>query len=549
MNRKRLRVLLGLLVVTSVGALTAHRLPMFLDPQLASVEGRAFDEIVVRNALAGDARSQYWLGLYYANGTMGRKEDPAEALNWFRKAAESGEGEAQFVLGSLLIGRRGWSFFVPGTPDSIPDREEGLKWLRCAAERGLREAQFTLAAELQHPIGLGPANPTESLQWYRKAAAQGHSEAQCNLGHVYAFGTLGQSKDYSEAIKWYSKAADQSNAEAMLTLAGLYIDGKGVQKDYGEGVELLLQAANCATFDSDVARSAFFQLGLHCESGSIVPRDLIEAYKWFNLCTASGDTKGEVWRDRLVDKMTPKQIAEGQRRATDFLARRDARSQQAREGKQPNSTDGVEATGSGFFVTEDGWFFTSHHVVENAHKIVIQVKGGKFPAKLVKRDAANDLAILKVEGRFRALPVAASGAVQLGESVFTIGFPNVGLQGFEPKLTRGEVSSIAGIQDDPRHFQISVPVQPGNSGGPLVDMRGNVVGIVRMQMDDIKALKITGSLPQNVNYAVKGSLLLSLLESVPGLPAKLKQLHIGKERKLEDVVKEAQEAAALVLVY
>src|SRR5207249_3907696 len=105
----------------------------------------------------------------------------------------------------------------------------------------------------------------------------------------------------------------------------------------------------------------------------------------------------------------------------------------------------------------------------------------------INRDAANDLAILKVEGKSRALPVAASRIVQLGEPVFTIGFPNVALQGFEPKLTRGEVSSLAGIQDDPRYFQISVPVQPGNSGGPLVDSRGNVVGIVGMRMDDIKA--------------------------------------------------------------
>jgi hypothetical protein len=70
-----------------------------------------------------------------------------------------------------------------------------------------------------------------------------------------------------------------------------------------------------------------------------------------------------------------------------------------------------------------------------------------------------------------------------------------------------------------------------------------------MQMDDIKALKITGSLPQNINYAVKGSLLLSLLESVPALSAKLKQSYTAKERRFEDVVKEAQEATALVLVY
>ena len=119
---------------------------------------------------------------------------------------------------------------------------------------------------------------------------------------------------------------------------------------------------------------------------------------------------------------------------------------------------------------------------------------------------------------------------------------------FPRKLAKGEIASLAGAADDPRYFQISLPVQPGNSGGALVDARGNVVGIVAAKLDASAALAATGSLPENVNYAVKSSLLLSFLESVPDVAAKLKEPNT-KDESFEEVVKSAQEAAVLVLVY
>ena len=107
---------------------------------------------------------------------------------------------------------------------------------------------------------------------------------------------------------------------------------------------------------------------------------------------------------------------------------------------------------------------------------------------------------------------------------------------------------ISSAGDDPRYFQISVPVQPGNSGGVLVDERGNVIGIVSAKLDASAALAASGALPENVNYAVKSSLLLSFLESVPEVSDKLKAPNTADE-KFEDVVKSAQDAAVLVLVY
>ena len=144
--------------------------------------------------------------------------------------------------------------------------------------------------------------------------------------------------------------------------------------------------------------------------------------------------------------------------------------------------------------------------------------------------------------------MVACRGVKLGGTVATVGFPDPGLQGFAPKLAKGEIAALSGAGDDARYFQISAPVQPGNSGGALMDEQGNVVGIVSAKLNAAAALAASGALPENVNYAVKSSFLLSFLESVPDVANKLKPPNT-KEEKFEDVVKSAQDAAVLVLVY
>ena len=107
---------------------------------------------------------------------------------------------------------------------------------------------------------------------------------------------------------------------------------------------------------------------------------------------------------------------------------------------------------------------SNYHVVKGAAKVRLQTSAGLIDATVVKVDAANDLALLKAAGRFAPLPVAASWGVNLGGTVATVGFPDIGLQGFAPKFARGEVASLAGAGDDARYFQISAPVQPGKVG-------------------------------------------------------------------------------------
>ena len=124
--------------------------------------------------------------------------------------------------------------------------------------------------------------------------------------------------------------------------------------------------------------------------------------------------------------------------------------------------------------------------MNDASQIRLVTSSGLISAKVVKVDEANDFALLKAEGKFTALPVTASRAMKLGVSVAAVGFPNIGMQGFSPKLSKGEIASLSGASDDARYFQISVPVQPGNSGGALVDERGNVVGVVSAKLDAAK---------------------------------------------------------------
>jgi S1-C subfamily serine protease len=210
----------------------------------------------------------------------------------------------------------------------------------------------------------------------------------------------------------------------------------------------------------------------------------------------------------------------------------------------PDSTR-LRAIGSGFFVTKDGYLLTNHHVVKDAKKIEVEYRGQRLQAKVAAEDEVNDLAVLKVQGGdFQPLAISRKETAELGQEVFTIGFPNIQLQGVEPKYTDGKISSLKGMQDDPAEYQISVPVQPGNSGGPLCDANGEVVGIIVARLNDMAMLETSGVVPQNVNYAVKVRHASRLLQNIKGLTPQPSQ-----GAKPENPVKTVQNAIAMVLIY
>ena len=174
-------------------------------------------------------------------------------------------------------------------------------------------------------------------------------------------------------------------------------------------------------------------------------------------------------------------------------------------------------SGSCFFVSEDGLAITNHHVVENGSDfIVFDHNNRKFDAKLLKIDPANDLALLKVNGTvFEPITFAPFGSLATGDEVFGFGYPVADLLGEEAKFTDGVVSSTTGLHGASNIFQMTVPIQPGSSGGPIVNFQGQVVGVATSTAAVENFLRTTGTLPQNINWAVKGEYaqLLAGIES------------------------------------
>ena len=194
---------------------------------------------------------------------------------------------------------------------------------------------------------------------------------------------------------------------------------------------------------------------------------------------------------------------------------------------EPVETASAEGgkSGTGFLLTRGGLIATNWHVVSGAKRIGVAFAGWKdsVNAEVVVRDVANDLAILRVTdgGRLadvcRELPfqLAPAKDMTLGERVSTIGYPLSPLLGSDPKFSEGAIASKSGLQDDPRWFQISAPIQPGSSGSPLFDEHGNVIGVVVASLDAVKAFQLTNAIPQNVNWAIKSDYLLNLAGMVP----------------------------------
>ena len=203
-----------------------------------------------------------------------------------------------------------------------------------------------------------------------------------------------------------------------------------------------------------------------------------------------------------------------------------------------------DSSGTGFFITEDGYLATCNHVVKGGKIFSVRNSAGTFTARVVATDETNDVAILKVTGRFTPL-VVNTNILALGQPAFTIGFPNIDVQGLAPKYTDGKVSSLSGIRDDANEFQISVPVQPGNSGGPLTDAGGNVIGIIVARLNDYAALKRMKAIPQNVNYAVKTAPLVTLIRQA-GIQAKVQFTSVAEQK--DSAVKRVEQAAVLILV-
>ena len=165
---------------------------------------------------------------------------------------------------------------------------------------------------------------------------------------------------------------------------------------------------------------------------------------------------------------------------------------------------GPRISGSAFAVQTSGRLLTNNHVVEGCSEVVVTGVGGNaLVGRVLARDARNDLALISVTSPLQAIAVFRGSPIRSGEDVIALGFPLRGLLAMEMSVSKGIVNATAGLFNDTSQLQISAAVQPGNSGGPLLDVAGSVAGVVVSKLDAIAIAKVTGDIPQNVNFAIK----------------------------------------------
>lgn len=207
----------------------------------------------------------------------------------------------------------------------------------------------------------------------------------------------------------------------------------------------------------------------------------------------------------------------------------------------------VSVSGSGFVVSKNAHIVTNNHVVTDCVGDIHGNLAGQASVKLrvVSTDEENDLALLQGTKKFKEKDIATirASAVNSGDQVVAIGYPLHGLLTSDMTMTTGIISSLAGVHNDTRFLQISAPVQPGNSGGPLHDSSGNIVGVVTAGLDALRIAKATGDIPQNVNFAIKTGALRDFLDNsaVPYLTAEP-----GSEMKTADIASAARTYTMLI---
>lgn len=195
-----------------------------------------------------------------------------------------------------------------------------------------------------------------------------------------------------------------------------------------------------------------------------------------------------------------KEICEGK----DFAGRPPANTADDPHGK---------SYGTGFFVNKNGSILTNYHVIDRASKIEATYEGKSIPLSVKAVDQKKDLAILSSDAPHpHFIKFREGNPVRTGDSVIAAGYPLPTLLTDELRITDGTISAMSGLNNDPGKLQITAPIQPGNSGGPLLDTSGHLVGVIVSKISDQAVVSKVGVIPQNINFAINLSEVTSFLD-------------------------------------
>jgi S1-C subfamily serine protease len=286
---------------------------------------------------------------------------------------------------------------------------------------------------------------------------------------------------------------------------------------------------------------------------AVLPNTVLQSFRKSQLMVAEINGQTIQFQLTRADQLIPtisncvtKTRAAGVAAAGDFSAtvpQQGAVAQQIPDDASANKL--VSKSGTGFVISSGGHIVTNNHVIDGC---VGDIHGSltgesEVALRVVSTDEFNDLALLKAAKSFNDVARIRATAIRSGDTVIAIGYPFHGLLTSDFTVTTGIVSSLSGLLNDTRYLQISAAVQSGNSGGPLFDTSGNVVGVVAAKLNALKVARATGDLPENINFEIKTGVVRDFLDNsaVPYQTADSVQ-----ERKTADIATKARGYTMLI---
>ena len=398
----------------------------------------------------GDKESIYSLATMYEEGE-GFEQDTDKAIELYTRVADLGYGEAQNILSK---------YYFKGTYVKR-DYQKSYDLAVKAANQGIADAQNKLGTFYMTGKGVVEIDMEKALDYFEKAAEQGNTKAQNNLGRIYLTGT-GVKKDKAKAYTWFIKAADMGDADSQYQIGNMYDFGVGVQKDVNKAIDWYEEASLKDNKRAQIALGSVYYYGDE-DAGILKNYKKAAAYYY----SAAKNDKDEQSKKEIT--LTP------------------------------------TSSGSGFFVTPNH-IITNNHVTENCDEIEVKNKSYKSKVELLDTDSTTDLSILETgKAHDSYLFLRDRKAVQTGEQSIALGYPFSSTLGSELKVTTGNIAALTGFNNNIAELQLTSPVQPGNSGGPLVDDNGNVIGVIVSRLET--SSEITGDrAAQNVNFAIKSNM-------------------------------------------
>ena len=461
----------------------------------------------------GNPTTQFNLGIMCIYDYDGLPEDLKKPEEWFQKAANQGHVPAQYYLART---------YEEGLGGVTPDLEKAVEWYTKAAKgdepdgpkaRSLAEAlmrakgatpgyapaQSRLAKMYREGKGVDQ-DLLKAFGLHHQAAAQDHAESQFALGVMFYKGEVGN-PDFQKAFQWYQKAAEQGYAPAQNNLALMYLEGKGVPQNPEKTLRLAFEAAQ----QGEALAQALFGLAFAQDLYDVGKVD-VDAYYWYSLAICNPEDLNQAadpnlatdilaWHEEVGKRLTEEQRNEIQQQVADW---------------QPKV---LVSSGTGFYINET-LILTNEHVVKSYDEVRIPYR--RVPVSVVDTDVDFALLVDSVQNtdpaRFR------SSSVKLGEEIAVFGYPLSDMLSYEGNGTLGTVSGLASPIADAHPdnlFQHTTPIQGGNSGGPVLDAAGNVVGIVVSALDPFLVIRGDGieiEDRQNVNFAIKFDVIENFLK-------------------------------------